>query len=209
MVFGNLKVIGVHKECERNRLSWLVQCQCGSNYCFAVDGRSLRNNHNVSCPFCKKNVASKHHKTHGDSYSRIYRIYRGMLFRCYNPNCEAYHNYGGRGIEVCDEWKDSYIAFRDWSFTHGYDKTLTLDRINVDKGYSPDNCRWATTEVQGNNKQDTVYLTVFGVTKPLSIWAKETGINKNAIYYRYHSKTFTTDEEILYGKDLIYFRKDN
>lgn len=132
-----------------------------------------------------------------------------MLYRCYNLNYSEYHNYGGRGIYVCDEWKDSYITFRDWSFAHGYDETLTLDRINVDKEYSPDNCRWATKEVQSNNKQDTIYLTVFGVTKPLSIWAKETGINKNAIYYRYYSKTFTTDEEILYGKDLIYFRKDD
>ena len=203
--YGNLKVIGVHSVCERGRLRWVVQCQCGSEYCFAVDPRNLKKGYYVSCPYCKHELASKRTIKHGDSHSRLYYIWKGMKARCHDLDNE---NYGGRGIKICEEWDSSYESFREWAFSNGYKNDLTIDRIDVNGDYSPENCKWSNTKEQANNKRDTVYLTIFGETKPLSIWSDITGINKSAIYYRLKSPYYKTDEEILYGKNLKYYKEE-
>ena len=88
---------------------------------------------------------------HGDSYKRIYRIWVGMKGRCYNKNYVIYFKYGGRGIVMCDDWKNNYISFRDWSYKNGYNNELTIDRIDNNKGYYPANCRWRTYQEQNTN----------------------------------------------------------
>ena len=203
--FGNLLVIGVYKVTKRRRLWWLVECQCGSGYCFAVDGRNLTRGINISCPYCKSEVASEIRKVHGDSHTRLYYIWNGMIQRCEKQYSPSYNNYGARGITVCKEWHD-YIAFRDWSINHGYANNLSIDRIDYNGNYCPENCRWADDETQSNNRRTNIYLTAFGKTMTIAQWSRYTGINKASIEYRYQSKYFNTDEEIIFGKNLIYYK---
>lgn len=114
---------------------------------------------------------------------RILGILKGMKQRCYNPNCEKYPRYGGRGITVCDEWRNNPQAFYDWSMENGYADDLTIDRINNDGNYEPSNCRWATAKQQNNNRTHKTY-TYNGETKTLSQWADKLGVCDQTLYSR-------------------------
>lgn len=113
-------------------------------------------------------------------HTRLNDIYRNMKRRCYNPKNPAYENYGGRGIVVCDEWKERYAGykrFKEWALSNGYQEDLTIDRIDNNKGYSPDNCRWVTRKVQNNNKRNSHLVTYKGKTQTLTQWCEELGLN--------------------------------
>jgi len=113
-----------------------------------------------------------------------YNSYRSMMDRCYREKAHNYPLYGGRGIKVCDEWH--YIdVFADWVERSGYEAGLTLDRIDPNGDYTPDNCRWATRKQQANNRTNTVRVTIDGVTKTLSEWADFVGISRSTINNRY------------------------
>lgn len=116
---------------------------------------------------------------------RLRRIYDGIKQRCYNPSCDAYPRYGGRGIIMCSEWLNNTQAFYEWAMTNGYRDDLSIDRIDNDKGYSPDNCRWATRKQQQNNLSITIKVEINGVYKPLRQWSEESGIYFNTLYKRY------------------------
>jgi hypothetical protein len=113
-----------------------------------------------------------------------YNTYGSMMTRCYNKNAANYYLYGGRGIKVCDEWHDAKV-FGEWAIDSGFKKGLTIDRINVDGDYEPNNCRWATKKEQANNRRDTRYVTIDGITKTLTGWAEFSGINRNTLCRRY------------------------
>lgn len=132
-------------------------------------------------------------------HSRLNRIYDNMKSRCYNPNMKNYKYYGGRGITICKEWLNSekitkskiihnhslgWIAFKEWAFQNGYNDKLTLDRIDVNKGYSPENCRWVTQKQQCNNKNNNHLLTYNGETKTLKQWSEKLNINYNSFRSR-------------------------
>ncbi len=116
---------------------------------------------------------------------KLYWVYYAMLQRCHNKNCSRYTQYGGRGITVCDEWKNDNIAFYRWALANGYKEGLTLDRINNNRGYSPDNCRWVSVKTQNNNTSKCVYITYSGETHTMQEWAEITGINYSCLRNRH------------------------
>lgn len=108
-----------------------------------------------------------------ESESSLYARWEGMIQRCTDHNARAWARYGGRGIKVCQKWRRSFAAFRDWAECNGYSPELTLDRRDNDKGYSPTNCRWVTYQANANNRSTCRRLTAFGKTKTISDWSRD------------------------------------
>ena len=176
--FGRLTVIERAKDYVqpngRHIVMWLCKCDCG-NTC-EVRSANLQRGATVSCGcFGKEQRAKaniKHHKTN----TKIYGVWSGMVQRCTNPKTINYHNYGGRGITVCDEWLHDFRAFYDWAMANGYKDDLTIDRIDSNGNYEPSNCRWATRTEQNNNTRRNHFITYNGKTQTLAQWAKEYNI---------------------------------
>lgn len=138
---------------------------------------------------------------HGKRHTRLYSIWANIKTRCYNPNDPHFERWGGRGITVCDEWKVDFQSFYDWSMSHGYRDDLTIDRIDNDKGYSPDNCRFVSVSEQNQNKRNVILLTHDGLTLSTAEWARRLGAGKNTISTRYHRGWST--EECLFGRKRV------
>ena len=173
--FGRLTVIERAQSKDKNT-AWRCKCDCG-NYKI-VSGPNLRAGKSRSCGCGVIESVITRSKTHGESNrTRLYRIWKGMKDRCRRKSHINYERYGGRGITVCPEWEHSYEKFRDWALSHGYRDNLTIDRIDNDKGYSPDNCRWATYSEQSTNKSNNHIIAYHGESKPLTRWAREAGIS--------------------------------
>ena len=130
-------------------------------------------------------------------YNKLNGVYHGILRRCYNPNQKSYKDYGARGIKVCDEWlnpekvnigtkhsRKGWLAFEKWALSHGYKEGLSIDRIDNNKGYSPDNCRWVDSKVQSNNRNFCHFITYKGKTQNLKQWCYELGLNYKKIHRR-------------------------
>ena len=118
------------------------------------------------------------------SGTRLYRIWQAMIKRCYSPNYERYNDYGGRGITVCNEWKNGFQAFCDWAMANGYANDLTIDRKDVNGNYEPSNCRWTTYKVQGGNTRRVHFITYDGETHSMTEWAKIKGIKYSTLANR-------------------------
>lgn len=136
--------------------------------------------------FHSEQIANRNRK-HDSSYSRIYTIWDKMKRRCCNPTDPAYKDYGGRGITVCDEWLNSFVSFREWANENGYSKDLSIDRIDVNGNYCPENCRWADAKTQCNNRRNNHNITFNGETRTIAEWSRVTGIPQDVISYRVKS----------------------
>lgn len=119
-----------------------------------------------------------------NSNNRIYRIFKAMKTRCYNKNSSWYKYYGAKGVTICDEWLSDSMKFILWALDNGYEENLTIDRINVDGQYSPNNCRWIPRSEQSNNRTLKHLITYNGRTQSIADWAKETGLPWKVIYCR-------------------------
>lgn len=146
--------------------------------------------------------------THGMSNTRLNNIYTNMKQRCYNSKCPNYKNYGARGIEVCSEWLLNKKAFFDWAIKNGYKEGLTIDRIDNDKGYSPENCRWVNMIVQGNNRRVNCYITYKGETKTLAKWSRIYKINYKLLQMRLYKYKWDFEKAVSYRTGKHYFFND-
>lgn len=133
---------------------WLCECGCGNKT--EVSTSNLVTNHTQSCGCLRDTKRSESHTTHGGSGDRLHRIWRHMKDRCTNPHNKSYHRYGGRGISVCDEWMNDYSAFRSWALSHGYTENLTIDRIDNDGNYTPNNCQWLTASENSKKRHGRI-----------------------------------------------------
>ena len=177
--FGKLTVI--EPVYEKNRWLWKCKCDCG-NETIAWPNLLIRGKQK-SCHCGKRKAFHDMHYVHGESHTRLNHIWSGMKKRCDNKNCSNYRIYGGRGIKYCKEWGD-YLNFREWALQNGYSDNLTLERIDVDGDYCPENCTWITLEEQAKNKRDTIRIEINGETKCLKDWCKIYGKNYSKVYCR-------------------------
>ena len=118
---------------------------------------------------------------HGLRNTRLFSIWANIKTRCTNSNSTFYNRYGGRGITICDEWKDNFKAFYDWAMANGYQDNLTIDRIDNNGNYEPNNCRWVTVKDQARNKTNNHLYTINNETKALSVWCEQFNINYKTV----------------------------
>lgn len=148
--FGRLVVLE-REGSIRGHAAWRCRCECGKE--IVTMSCSLRSGRTTSCGCFHKEIVSNITRSHELCGARIYNIYNGIIQRCFNPKATGYENYGGRGITVCDEWKRDRQAFFNWAMANGYANELSIDRIDVDGNYCPQNCRWATAHEQRINQR--------------------------------------------------------
>ena len=178
--YNMLTVIGVDKQIN-GIVYWWCKCDCGK--ITSVRGANLKNGCVKSCGCLRYKTRNT---THGLSNTKEYAIWISMKNRCYNKNVPSYKDYGGRGIEVCEEWKNSFMNFYEWILQTRHSEDETIDRIDNDGNYEPSNCRWTTIDVQQNNRRICHYFTMNGKTQTLAMWCKELNLD----YKRVHNRLF-------------------
>jgi hypothetical protein len=133
------------------------------------------------------------HYKHGGKGTKLYEVWCSMKSRCDDPKLSVYKYYGGKGVSVCAEWKESFISFRNWAYKNGYKEGLTIDRIDNNGNYEPSNCRWVTMKEQANNQSHTLKIEYKGETKTLTEWSEKLGINRFTLYHRIYKRGWTID----------------
>lgn len=172
-----LEYVGTKRYRNGRATQWLCQCDCGNKT--VVDSVSLKTGNTVSCGCHRRELSSKRmierNKTHGitigsEEDKRLYRLWAAIKRRCYYEKCVGYHNYGGRGVRMCDEWKNEAAKFVEWCKSHGYKKGLEIDRINNNGNYEPNNCQFISKVENEKKKRNTIWLTIDGISKVCADW---------------------------------------
>lgn len=176
--FTVLERVGTDKH---GRPTWKCECECGNIK--IISSRELRSGNTKSCGCLRRDLVTNGNVTHGKSKTRIYKIWAKMLERTVCETCKEYAAYGAVGIGVCDRWRNFEAFYEDMK--DGYADDLSIDRIDNSKGYSADNCRWATDKQQANNKTNNVRIELDGVTKTIAEWSEVFGINSSTAYHRH------------------------
>ena len=179
--FGRLTVVEPIGRTNNGTIVYKCRCECGNTHHASTN--SLRQYVIKSCGCLnRERFDSKPFKTHGMAGTRIYKTWQGMLARCNKPTSTSYDRYGGRGIKVCKRWHKFVNFYSDMK--EGYNDTLTIDRVNPNGNYCKSNCRWATFQEQAENKRNTIFLTIDGVTKTLMDWSRISGVSSRLIAFR-------------------------
>lgn len=172
-----LEYVGTKRYRNGRATQWLCQCDCGNKT--VVGSVSLKTGSTVSCGCHRRELSSKRmierNKTHGitigsEEDKRLYRLWAAIKRRCYYEKCVGYHNYGGRGVRMCDEWKNEAAKFVEWCKSHGYKKGLEIDRINNNGNYEPNNCQFISKVENEKKKRNTIWLTIDGISKVCADW---------------------------------------
>ena len=175
--FGKVTVMEYVGDCK-----WKCRCDCGA--VFQANGSKLKRGMKKSCGCSTRELIGNAHRTHGQKKTRLYHIWQGMKQRCFWPKSPIYKYYGGRGITVCDEWKNDFLSFAEWSKISGYSDSLTLDRIDTDGNYEPNNCRWSTYKEQERNKRNNRLIEFRGETKTMTDWCETFGFRTDTVWRR-------------------------
>lgn len=198
--FGRLEVVAEAGRTKRGEVMWRCLCtgsECGSREVI-VRGRDLRNGKTLSCGCWNREASAARRRTHGQTGTPLYEVWKGMKQRCYNRNHDAYPYYGGRGITVCVEWRESFEVFeRDMGPT--YRKGLSIERREVDGPYAPWNCTWATDQEQANNRSSSRIVTFRGQTKSLSEWCELLGMNRRTVASRLDRSHWSIERSLTEG----------
>lgn len=184
---------------KNNKQYWLFKCSCGNEKVINKNHVREGSINSCGCLLKENNTGYKH----GLSKTRLYSIFMGMKNRCYNPNEPAFKNYGQRGIFVCKEWLNNPKAFVEWALSNGYNDNLTIERIDVNKGYCPENCTWIPLEKQVRNTRVNRRITYKGITKCLAEWCETLGLNQRRTEDRLLrgwsiDRAFSTKEPLKY-----------
>lgn len=195
--FSRLYVIGVADTGTR-KTYYYCKCICGKMKTVRSD--SLIDGTVRSCGCMKLeqdriNLEAAH--THKQSGTRLYEIWQGMKTRCYRSTDARYHRYGGRGITMCDEWKNDFIAFYNWANANGYSDLLSIDRVDNDGNYEPSNCKWSTMEEQCNNRETNIRITIGNATKTLTQWCDIFQLEYATIHGRYTRNGFSGIDDLF------------
>lgn len=195
------------------RIVWQCRCDCGT-LC-GISGKQLRNNRATSCGCEQRKSCVSRNLVHGLHDTRLHAIWHGIKRRCYEKTHHAYPMYGGRGILMCDDWKNDFMSFYNWALEQGYNDNLSIDRIDNSLGYCPENCRWATRKEQANNRECVSKFTYNGNTHSLSEWCDMFGVRYTGyIKARLQSHPDWSIEKLLdlppdYVKELQAYDKEH
>lgn len=192
---GELTLMYVDGKQSNGAVVWKCQCSCGKTT--MVSSSSLNSGHKKSCGHLLIDSTRKRATTHGMRNTRLYTIFDNMNRRCKSMKVHNAHRYSLRGITVCKEWK-TFEAFRDWALDNGYADDLEIDRINNDKGYSPDNCRWVTRRENANNRHVTRFITYDHETMPFTCFAEKyaSHIHVATLYNRIFRMNWSIEDAI-------------
>lgn len=183
--FGRLTAIKFCYSKSRKKATdhyWLFRCDCGKEKILLKS--SVTSGHIKSCGCYHKEKISIIHKKHGLANSRIYGIWCDIKTRCKNPKHIRHNYYYDKGINICDEWTNNFENFYNWALENGYKESLSIDRIDVNGNYCPENCRWVNNKIQSNNKTNNHNITVNGITHTISEWCDIKQMNYHTFYSR-------------------------
>lgn len=197
--FGRLTVLS-RADVNYNRTKWNCLCECGTEK--IILGCHLKTGKTISCGCSSRDRIGKLNLTHGMSKSRIYNVWANIKTRCYNNRCKSYKNYGGRGITMCDEWNLDFDKFYNWAMKNGYDDKLSIDRIDVNGNYQPDNCRWATHKEQSNNTRRTIKVKYNNTLYSMKELSEMFNIKYWTMYRALEKNNYEIDSTLKYLKIL-------
>lgn len=189
--FGRLTVIEEAGRNKSKKVLWRCVCDCGKET--IVIAQQLTSGRTKSCGCLVHDVCKVVNVTHGMSGTRLHKIWCNIIDRCTNENSPSYKNYGGRGIKICNEWRRSFQSFYDWAMSHGYKENLTIDRVDNNGDYCPDNCRWTDKLTQANNTRNNHYIEYNGERHSTAEWARILNISYPALKHRIE-RGWTTEE---------------
>lgn len=200
--YGRLMVIERAGSDKYHNSLWFCKCDCGKNT--TVPTGSLKRGLTKSCGcYGVEMLKSGRNITHGlygkkgSANRRIHGIWQGILRRCLNSKNRRFYRYGGRGIEVCEDWKNSFESFHSWAISNGYADGLTIDRIDNDGHYSPENCQWVTRSENSWKKSTTILISVNGEVKSATKWAKLIKKDVHFVLAYYKEKGLSETEKFI------------